>query len=300
MIYMNERCKSILQMLLNQNSYLQPAQIAEILKVSKRSIYYDIYRINDWLSSYKISELETVRGKGILLSDLQKAAIEEALQDSSQEETYIYSPMERIPIIYCSILSKEKPIYIEQLMEYCDVSRNTVFNDLKVMETQLLNYNLKLRYVAKTGYYIAGDENKIRAVFISYFNKLQVLYKRGNLKFFSREKIKVTLDTLKKIEKTLIATEESWNKVPQTSEASTRVLAADKTLYRISYLESECDFLNRLKSKLSAFERLRIKSDDVTRKKIEASYERICKQRDAIATQASIKKAAPPLFASLM
>ena len=104
----------------------------------------------------------------------------------------------------------------------------------------------------------------------------------------------------KKIEKTLIATEESWNKVPQTSEASTRVLAADKTLYRISYLESECDFLNRLKSKLSAFERLRIKSDDVTRKKIEASYERICKQRDAIATQASIKKAAPPLFASLM
>ena len=203
MIYMNERCKSILQMLLNQNSYLQPAQIAEILKVSKRSIYYDIYRINDWLSSYKISELETVRGKGILLSDLQKAAIEEALQDSSQEETYIYSPMERIPIIYCSILSKEKPIYIEQLMEYCDVSRNTVFNDLKVMETQLLNYDLKLRYEAKTGYYIAGDEIKIRAVFISYFNKLQVLYKRGNLKFFSREKIKVTLDTLKKIEKTL-------------------------------------------------------------------------------------------------
>ena len=43
----------------------------------------------------------------------KKAAIEEALQDSSQEETYIYSPMERIPIIYCSILSKEKPIYIE-------------------------------------------------------------------------------------------------------------------------------------------------------------------------------------------
>ena len=158
MIYMNERCKAILQMLLNQDSYLQPAQIAEMLNVSKRSIYYDIYRINDWLSSYKVSELETVRGKGILLSDSEKAAIEEALKDSSQEEAYIYSPMERIPIIYCSILYEENPTYIEQLMEYCDVSRNTIFNDLKVMESQLLNYDLKLQYEAKTGYYIVGGK----------------------------------------------------------------------------------------------------------------------------------------------
>lgn len=108
MIYMNERCKAILQILLNQDSYLQPAQIADMLNVSKRSIYYDLYRINDWLSSYKISELETIRGKGILLSDSEKASIEEALKDSSQEEAYIYSLMERIPIIYYSILYEEK------------------------------------------------------------------------------------------------------------------------------------------------------------------------------------------------
>lgn len=100
-------------MLLNQDNYLSPALIAEALKVSKRSIYYDIYRINDWLSSQKIPELEIVRGKGILLNDAEKAAIEEALKDSSQEETYIYSPTEQIPIIYCSIVYEDKSTYVE-------------------------------------------------------------------------------------------------------------------------------------------------------------------------------------------
>lgn len=200
---MNERCKSILQMLLNQDNYLSPALIAEALKVSKRSIYYDIYRINDWLSSQKMPELEIVRGKGILLNDAEKAAIEEALKDSSQEETYIYSPTEQIPIIYCSIVYEDKSTYVEQLMEYCEISRNTVFNDLKVLESQIQNYDLQLKYEAKKGYYIAGDPIKVRAVFILYFNKLHILYRRGNLKFVSKETIETTLGILREIEKVL-------------------------------------------------------------------------------------------------
>ena len=68
LIYMNARCREILNILLSSDSYITLAQIAEIMKVSKRSIYYDMCRINEWLNSYGIPELETVRKKGIFIN----------------------------------------------------------------------------------------------------------------------------------------------------------------------------------------------------------------------------------------
>jgi transcriptional antiterminator len=203
MIYINARCRSILKILLNHDNYLQPVEIAGMLKVSKRSIYYDFYRINDWLSYYDIEELEIVRGKGILLKKFVKEAIEEALQESQQDEEYIFSPMERGYIIYCSIMYEEKAVYIEQLMEYCGVSRNTIFNDLGILKSQLKDYDLELAYEPKTGYYLVGDPVKARAVFIMNFNKLQNLYKTNRLSFLNKKKIEEIFKILTDIEKTL-------------------------------------------------------------------------------------------------
>ena len=65
--YLNAKCKGILRKLLNNNSYLSLQQLAEELNISQRSIYYDVCRINEWLSENDIPELRVVRGKGLLL-----------------------------------------------------------------------------------------------------------------------------------------------------------------------------------------------------------------------------------------
>ena len=67
--YLNAKCKGILRKLLNNNSYLSLQQLAEELNISQRSIYYDVCRINEWLSENDIPELRVVRGKGLLLSE---------------------------------------------------------------------------------------------------------------------------------------------------------------------------------------------------------------------------------------
>jgi len=201
MVYINNRCKRILAMLLKGNYYIPLNQIAEELGVSKRSIYYDICKLNEWLTYYDVSELEVVRGKGILISENDKKKITMIVEGSRTEEKYIFSPTERVEIIYCYILISHlsEAVHVEQLAEYCNVSRNTIFNDLHALVNQIKEYDLKLKYTAKKGYKITGDVVRIRAMFFMYFSNLQPLFGSGVLDFIYKEPVKEYLKKLEKI-----------------------------------------------------------------------------------------------------
>ena len=203
LIYMNARCKAILNILLSADSYTTLSQIEETLKVSKRSIYYDLCRINEWLSSYGIPELEAVRGKGILIDGDIRQRIEVIVENEDTEENYVFSPMERIRIIICSVIYSQEPVYIDQLTDYCMVSRNTVFNDLRVVINQLQDYDLKLEYETKKGYMVHGDTIKIRAVYLMNFYQMKHLFQSGLLRFLDRDQVLANLSVLKEIEKEL-------------------------------------------------------------------------------------------------
>ncbi|MGB8451352.1 MAG: BglG family transcription antiterminator [Anaerocolumna sp.] len=202
-IYLNVRCKEILQMLLNSDSYLSLQQIANDLKVSQRSIYYDLCRINEWLVDNEIPELEMVRGKGLFLPEEIRQRIEDCTDDREAEDVYIYSPMERIQIIICGIIYFSTPVHIDKLTDYCKVSRNTIFNDLRVVVNQLQKYDLKLEYRSKKGYIVTGDAIKVRAVFLLNFKGLQNLFTNNGLRFVDQEKMNRYEDILKQVEKEL-------------------------------------------------------------------------------------------------
>ena len=200
---MNSRCKQILMMLAEADSYITVEQIAEEFKLSRRSIYYEICKINEWMEANELPEMEIVRGKGILLEDKVKLQIESKLEADIEETDYIFSPSERIQVMICYIIHSETPVYIEQLADYCKVSRNTVFNDLHAVISQLQEYDLKLEYETKKGYFITGDVIRIRALFGMYFHLLQPLFNSGVLKFINREEIGRYQERLEKIEKEL-------------------------------------------------------------------------------------------------
>jgi len=143
-VYMTARCKEILRLLLESNDYLSQQQIADTLHVTKRSIYYDICRINEWLDYYGIPELDVVRGKGLFISNDSRAKIEECEEKIHEIDGYILSPMERVHTIICMAVYSDAPVYIEQFMEHCQVSRNTIFNDLRIVSKHLAEYGLAL------------------------------------------------------------------------------------------------------------------------------------------------------------
>lgn len=173
--YISARCKQILYMMIASDDFVTIQHISEELHLSKRSIYYEICKINDWLGEQEIPEIEIVRGKGIKLSEEIKSQIEIAMKGGGGGENYVFSPMERIYFIICYIIKSRKPVSADCLSGCLKVSRNTIFNDLRVVVNQLQDYDLNLVYESKKGYLIQGDCVRIRALFILYYNLLRPL-----------------------------------------------------------------------------------------------------------------------------
>ena len=97
--YISARCKKILNIMIGRDDFVSIQQITEELHLSKRSIYYEICKINDWLNEQGINEIEIVRGRGIKLSPEMKNQIERVIENGESGESYIFSPMERIYFI---------------------------------------------------------------------------------------------------------------------------------------------------------------------------------------------------------
>lgn len=189
LLYINARCKQILNLLLSQTKYITTEQIAAEMKVSKRTVYYDICKINLWLEQAKLPVLEVVREKGLLIPHKERALIQEMLESDEHEQAYIFSPEERVKIIICYVIYGTETVYLEQLADCCEVSRNTIFSDLKEVTRCLKQYDLKLEYQPRRGYYLTGDPMRIRALFILYFDEMVALFNGGTIKFFRREEI---------------------------------------------------------------------------------------------------------------
>lgn len=201
--YINARCKQIINLLLSQTKYITIEQIAAEMKVSRRTVYYDICKVNLWLEQAELPALEVIREKGILIPHGERPLIQEMLESDEYEQVYIFSPEERVKIIICCVIYEKKAVYLEKLSDCCEVSRNTIFSDLKAVANCLEQYDLKLEYQPKKGYYLTGDPMRIRALFILYFNEMVALFNGGNIRFFRREEIEEDYERLKKVEQSL-------------------------------------------------------------------------------------------------
>lgn len=202
-VYLNARCRKILDILVKSNEYIPLQYLAGETGVSKRSIYYDLCKINEFLADTGLPDIEVTRGKGILIDDDMKRRIELAMNDSDQQINYVFSPSERTKIIICNIIYSRSPVFIEQLTEFCEVSRNTIFNDLKAVTSQLKEFNLTLNYDPKKGYQILGDVVRIRALFFLYFSELLPIFQSHTLKFIDEDEIREPLKKLERIQSEL-------------------------------------------------------------------------------------------------
>lgn len=188
-LYINARCREILRILLDQQEYMTIDRLAKQLGISRRSAYYDLCKINVWLEQAGASKLEIERGHGLLLPSGSRECIQSLLAEQSGEEQYIFSPAERIKLIFLYIVNSPEPVFLEQLIDCCAVSRNTVFHDLKDVTESLKPYDLALAFHNRRGYQIVGDPIRARALFILYFKELLTLYRDGILQFFDRDAI---------------------------------------------------------------------------------------------------------------
>lgn len=76
---LDKRCTEILNIVMYTTGYLKVQDLADDLEVSKRGVYYDISKINEWLVDNNIDPIIQERGKGIILHKEQVQAIQKTL-----------------------------------------------------------------------------------------------------------------------------------------------------------------------------------------------------------------------------
>lgn len=172
---LNKRCTDLLEVLLYNNQHVKISELASTLSISNRSIYYDIQKINDFFSEHGIDPLVQERRKGIVLDHTQRDFIQNHIFHKTAEVQF-FTPEERYGIEMCELFFHKKNLYVEDFVNICEVSRNTIINDLRVIADLLPRYNLSLSYNNRFGYTIVGEPIKVRALFFQNFPNLWRYY----------------------------------------------------------------------------------------------------------------------------
>lgn len=142
---MNKLDKELLQILINEKSYLSSDDLSKRLACSKRTIYNSLDRIKEYLDNNKIAyKLDKIYGKGIYLfvnaSDIK---------------------LENLDFdIITDILSK-KDLTIKDLMENYYLSYNKLTNMLEEINVDMALYNIRIETKQNSGIELIGKEKDI-------------------------------------------------------------------------------------------------------------------------------------------
>lgn len=140
----------------------------EKLGCGKRTLYYDIENINDWMKHYGLGKVST-SGAVIRAEIRNAAALDKQLRG---ETTYFLSIEERLAMEIVHIALSSENITINHLIESAGVSKNTVLSDLKKVREILERWGLSLHSTIKSGYLIQGEEMTVRKMLGEQFQHL--------------------------------------------------------------------------------------------------------------------------------
>lgn len=161
--YLHERGSKILKMLLEHKEPVTINDISRELKVSSRTVRYDIEVLNDFLSQYKNVKIEKKTRVGIWL-ECSDNMLETIKKFSHVNKDYLMplSAAERKYHIIKELIQAQDTIKMQNLAKDLYVSRITVHNDLKEVEKWLSRFGLKLIRKQNYGLEISGEEKNWR------------------------------------------------------------------------------------------------------------------------------------------
>ena len=138
---------------------------------------YIVNKINDIFYELRMEPINNKRGHGYYLTADQKKVVDSILH--SDRTLQNLSPDERVHYLICWMMYPKTNIHIENIMELFDISRNSVFNDLKDLKSEIEKYDVSLYFDIKNGYMINGQVFSKRALLLYY---LKILLKKIHYK----------------------------------------------------------------------------------------------------------------------
>lgn len=151
--------------------YVSLEELMQKLGISRRTVYYDMDKINDWLKAVQLPSVQYVRTAGYYLPEESRAGLPQ-LNEKPHAQQYYLSPRERLAWMSLYLLSAESPLFVHHLTELLQVSRGTVLKDLNMVRSEMKSVKLKVTYDRKRGYGVHGEERDKRKTLSHYFGQI--------------------------------------------------------------------------------------------------------------------------------
>ncbi|SHF26333.1 transcriptional antiterminator, BglG family [Seinonella peptonophila] len=170
MMSLNLRSLQIIEALLNATDYLKISQLAEKMQTSERNIRYSLKKTEEFLNDHHFQVLIRHHRKGVLLKKTPELIA--FLADFMQRTTpyqYNYSKEELSNFILLKLLIESRPVSIAYFEDHLYVSRTTILNHLKKIDSNLYLQGMELKNTPRSGYQIIGNEINKTTIFANVF-----------------------------------------------------------------------------------------------------------------------------------
>lgn len=214
MTVLNKRQINIIDFLQNSSEWTTIENISKMFDVSERTIRNDLDCIKTLLKDCD-AKLERKPKVGVKLIIKKGESIDYILK---AYENKLYSPEERALMIAAILMIKGNAT-IEELLEYIEVSKNTLINDLKLAEAKLKEFDISISKKSYHGTFIEEDnDERLGDAFLKLYSNLSEgqdkeitkwLYKYSNMR---NEDIKTIIESVEE-EKNIQYTEESFEEL---------------------------------------------------------------------------------------
>ncbi len=153
-------------------------QIISRLSITRRTFYYDVEQINEWLKSEGLGKL--VIKSQIVTVDSDKT--DELAKKIKKNESYFYSIEERRILELMFISLSPEIVTIEKMQNLFDVSKNTILTDIKEWKSILNKQDISIVSTIKVGYVLQGEEFTIRKMIGKQIKKLENFQPKDTLR----------------------------------------------------------------------------------------------------------------------
>jgi len=158
MAALTTRQRDILQLLLEAETALAVAELAERMHLTPRQVRYGLKGLQPWLAQQEVT-LNITPGVGVALENLTKQGsdtLRKLYADTKLQ--LVLTPEQRQQLLALFLLNTDKPSILQQLEQMLAVSRSTVLADLDAIEPWLEKHALRLVRRPNYGIEVQGSE----------------------------------------------------------------------------------------------------------------------------------------------
>lgn len=186
---LKSRLAAIIKEVLDTDSGVSVDSLLARYSVTKRTFYYDLEVMNQWLEE-KNYGVAKVSNHLLFLITNRRDEIKKELENCP----YYYAADERAVFEFFYIALCDKSVNITVFQKLFDVSKNTIASDIRELKDLFEHEEISIFSTSKQGYLLQGEEFAIRKKLGVYFNKLDPYY--SNPKEDLKKFLQHTLATL--------------------------------------------------------------------------------------------------------